>query len=86
MVEADGAELVDDDQCPAHRWITHQLVKHRGLAAAEEAGEHRDRYKRLVPGKEETHSGIVQSKGVRSRWADEGIEGILPSQSWVAKI
>jgi len=41
MVEADLAELVDDHGGFGERGVAHEAVEQRGLAGAEEAGEHR---------------------------------------------
>ena len=43
MVEPDLAELVDDDGGAGERGIVHQAVEQRGLAGAEEAGQHGER-------------------------------------------
>ena len=43
MIEADLAELVDDDGGVGERRIVHQTIEQRGLAGAEKAGEHRER-------------------------------------------
>jgi hypothetical protein len=43
MIQADGAEFVDDHHGVGERWLAQQVVQHRGLAAAEEAGEYRHR-------------------------------------------
>ena len=43
MVEADLAELVDDDGGVGERRVVHQAVEQRGLAGAEEAGQHGER-------------------------------------------
>ena len=43
MIESDLAELVDDDGGAREFRLTQQMAKYSSLAAAEEAGEHRDR-------------------------------------------
>ena len=43
VIEADLAELVDDDGGARERGLAQQMAEQRRLAAAEEAGEHRDR-------------------------------------------
>src|SRR5262245_25655807 len=40
MVEPDLAELVDDDDGAGERFVLQQAVEQRGLAGAEEAGQH----------------------------------------------
>ena len=45
MVDRDVAELVDDDGRVGERRILQQPVEQRRLAGAEEAGQHRDRYR-----------------------------------------
>src|SRR5262249_48078621 len=40
MIEPDLAELVDDDRGLGERWIGDQSIEQRGLAGAEEAGQH----------------------------------------------
>ncbi len=46
VVEADLAELVDDDGGVGERGIVQQAVEQRGLAGAEKAGEHGERDRR----------------------------------------
>ena len=46
VIEADFAELVDQHGGVAERRVLQQAVQQRGLAGAEEAGEHRDRDRR----------------------------------------
>ena len=43
VVEADFAEFIDDDGGLCERRIADQAVEQRGLAGAEEAGQHRER-------------------------------------------
>ena len=43
MVEADLAEFIDDDGGLGERRVADQAVEQRGLAGAEEAGQHRER-------------------------------------------
>jgi hypothetical protein len=47
MVDADLAELVDDQRDPATGLVAQDAVEERGLAGAEEAGEHRGRAARI---------------------------------------
>jgi hypothetical protein len=43
VVEADLAELVDHHRGLLHGRVAEQVAQHGGLAAAQEAGQHRDR-------------------------------------------
>ena len=45
VIEANFAELVDDDGHAGHGRIGQQPVEQGGLAGAEEAGQHRDGYR-----------------------------------------
>src|SRR5262249_39338914 len=58
MVEADFAEFVDDHRGFGERGVAEQAVEQRGLARAQEAGEHRPR-KRVCPGQRERRVGHV---------------------------
>ena len=46
VVEADLAELVDDDRRGGHVGLLQHVIEHRRLAAAEKAGQQRDRDQR----------------------------------------
>jgi hypothetical protein len=50
VVDADLAELVDDDGGARHAGMAQQPVQQGGLAAAEKAGQHGDRKKRIAHG------------------------------------
>jgi hypothetical protein len=49
MVDPDLAELVDDDGRLRERRILQQSVEQRGLAGAEEPGQHGERDRRARP-------------------------------------
>ena len=64
MVEPDLAEFVDDDGAVPHAGVTQQLVEKRGLAAAEEARDQRNRESRSgLIGIEQSHACLPLLEG-----------------------
>ncbi len=70
MIEADLAELVDDDGGLGERRIAQQPVEQRGLAGTEKAGEHRERnrFGRALRRAFATHWGGVSDFLVLDFW------------------
>ena len=64
VVEPDLAELVDDDGGARELRLAQQMAQQRGLAAAEEAGEHRDGDRVCAH-----HDGTSGATAMRTRFA-----------------